>query len=106
MTIINDIPPSVLGMPQVGEELVATTGVWEGIPTSYDYQWQSAADIHGKNLTNVGTNSPSFTPVTQANYFRVGVTATNDTGSLQVFSDFVGSGGGNRRQKFVALTIS
>lgn len=92
LPLSNDVAPSVLGMPAVGEELTATGGVWANIPTDYSYQWQSATDGGGTGLANIGTNGSSYTLTgsESAKYIRVGVTASNGGGSLQVFSSYVG----------------
>lgn len=60
-TVIDIIPtittaPSLSGTPQQGVSFTANAGVWTHNPTSIARQWQS-------NGVNVGTNSPSYTPV-------------------------------------------
>jgi hypothetical protein len=66
----------VPNVSQVGSNLTCTMGTWNGVPTSYAYQWR----ING---TNVGINSPTY--ATQvADVGGTGtciVTATNAAGS-------------------------
>jgi len=54
---------------------------------TYSYQWQSSPDATFSSPTNVGTNSPSFTPMglTSSTCYRVLVSSTN---SVSVYSDF------------------
>ena len=64
-------PPAV-----VGSVLNCTLGNWFGVPTSYAYQWK-------RGVTNVGTNSNTYTVVAgdAANTITCVVSATNANGT-------------------------
>lgn len=50
----NKQAPAVLGTPQVGETLTATTGVWSSAPGSYTYQWfADGVAIKGATLSTL-----------------------------------------------------
>lgn len=68
--------PSLSGTPQQGVAFTATAGVWTHNPTSISRQWQS-------NGVNVGTNSPSYTPVAGdvGHTLTIAETATNTGGT-------------------------
>jgi hypothetical protein len=63
----------------VGDSLACSTGNWYGAPTSFAYQWKSAA-------ANVGTNSNTYTPVAgdAGKSITCVVTATNATGGSTI----------------------
>jgi hypothetical protein len=74
---INESPPTVTGNAVVGQVLSSTTGVWQGAPTSYAYQWRrDGAAIGGATAATytlvAGDSTHSITCV---------VTATNSLGS-------------------------
>src|SRR5439155_200055 len=62
---------------------------------SYSYQWQSSSLISFSSPTNVGTNTTTYTPLTNTAdvlYYRVGVTSNGATVysnyvTIQVYSD-------------------
>lgn len=68
--------PVVTGVGQAGNTLSCSTGVWDHAPSSYAYQWKSAA-------ANVGTNVPTYVPVAGdvTKSITCVVTATNAMGS-------------------------
>jgi hypothetical protein len=72
------------GAGGVGVSLICSTGTWDHAPASYAYQWKSAA-------VNVGTNSPTYTPVAgdAAKNITCVVTATNAFGSTPGTSNAV-----------------
>lgn len=72
------------GAGGVGVALSCSTGVWDHAPTTFAYQWKSAA-------TNVGTNSPTYTPVAgdAAKAVTCVVTATNTFGATPGTSNAV-----------------
>ena len=50
----NKQEPAVLGTPQVGQTLTATTGVWSSAPGSYTYQWfADGVAIKGATLSTL-----------------------------------------------------
>lgn len=76
---VNTVLPSISGIPQVGEVLTASPGVWTGGGIVFTYQWQVDAAGNG-TFTNVGgATSRTYTPVVgdQTDRVRVIVTATN-----------------------------
>ncbi len=77
----------------VGEQIQAGTGTWQGVPTSFAYQWQSSAD-GSTGWANVTGENRSDYIVLEADaglWFRVEIVATNAGGSSSaVFSEAVG----------------
>src|SRR5579859_1583103 len=72
------------------------TGV-SGGNGSYYYQWQSSATSSFSNVTNVGTNSPSYSPpaLTSATYYQVivtsnGVSKTSGYALVDVYPQLIG----------------
>ncbi len=54
-------PPSISGLPEVGEELGGSTGVWSGA-TEYSYQWERC-DIGTPECTPIaGAVEPAYVP--------------------------------------------
>jgi len=76
-------PPTITGTPQVGVELTAVDGTWEGEP-EFAYTWRSGTDIVGSDAT--------YTPVEsdEGNDITVTVTARNRWGSKSATSAAVG----------------
>lgn len=76
-------PPTITGTPQVGVELTAVEGTWEGDP-EFGYQWRSGNDIVGTEAT--------YTPVEadEGNDITVTVIARNRWGSRSATSAAVG----------------
>jgi hypothetical protein len=75
--------PSVAGATTEGDTLTATSGTWEGSPTSYAYQWQDC-NTSGTGCANVGgANATTYvlTAAAVGHTVRVVVTATNAGGS-------------------------
>jgi hypothetical protein len=77
--------------PRVGDSLIATTGSWNGSPTSFKYQFlrcNNATDA--TKCANAGPNSASnsytLAGAEKGKYMRVTVTATNAGGSTQATS--------------------
>lgn len=78
----NVLKPAVSGVPQVGVELTALDGTWNGGPT-LAYQWQA----NGGSWTNIsGATGKTYTPVVGqvGQPLRVGVVATNSLGAAAV----------------------
>jgi chitodextrinase len=76
-------PPSVTGLAQIGQTVVATPGVWLNAPTTYAYQWETC-DADGSGCSEIpGATSPGYlleeAEVDDA--VRVVVTASNAAGS-------------------------
>jgi hypothetical protein len=82
----NTTPPSVVGSPVVGQILTATPGTWTGSGITYAYAW-SRCDAAGTTCAVIGgATQTTYTLVTAdlGKRLKVGVTATNTTGSNSV----------------------
>ena len=88
----NTTAPVVTGTPQVGQTLTASQGTWNGGPTSFSHQWQSATTSVGPFADIAGATSNSFavTSAQQFLYLRAVVTASNAQGSSAAPSNVVG----------------
>jgi hypothetical protein len=85
--------PYASGIAQVGQIVSGTVGGWRNNPTSFSFQWQSAATFGG-SYTNIGAaTSQTYTPVIGdlGKFLRVVVTATNSAGSASANSNPVGA---------------
>ena len=85
---VNTALPAVSGSPVEGQTLSATTGSWEGSPTSYTYQWEDCSTA-GQACTNIvkATSSTYKLASTDVGHtLRVVVTATNTGGSTKATS--------------------
>jgi hypothetical protein len=89
----NTALPSIAGTPRVGSTLTALTGSWSNNPTSYSFQWQSAATVGGTYTNIAGATSQSYVLTSgELNLFvRVVVTATNTGGSTPATANAVGA---------------
>ena len=80
--------PTVSGSPVEGQTLSATTGSWEGSPTSYTYQWEDC-NTAGQACTNIAKATSSTYKLASTDVghtLRVIVTATNTGGSTKASS--------------------
>jgi hypothetical protein len=83
---VNTVAPVISGTGIVGQTLTSTTGTYTGDePITLSYQWK-------RGITNVGTNSNSYTLVTgdAAANITCDVTATNAAGSVTTTSNAIG----------------
>lgn len=82
---VNTSAPVITGTNSVGNVLTTTNGTWDGGVTSYSYQWK-------RGVTNIGTNSPTYTIVSAdaGNIITCVVTATNPQGSTNATSNNFG----------------
>lgn len=71
---VNITPPVISGSHVRNTAHSCSTGTWTNSPTSFSYQWVLLPS------TNVGTNSPNYTPTVNGFYVCY-VTATNAAGS-------------------------
>jgi polysaccharide biosynthesis protein PslG len=92
-------PPSNTSLPQingtftVGQTLTATTGSWNGSPSSYAYQWKRC-DTVGNNCASIagaGAASYLLVSVDAGTTLRVAVTAANTGGSATATSAATGA---------------
>jgi hypothetical protein len=84
----NAAPPTIAGLPQVGQTLTAGRGMWAGDQLAYAYQWQRC-DAAGAGCVDVGgATTPTYVPVTDdvGSTIRVKVTASNGLGSSSAVS--------------------
>jgi len=77
-------PPVNVDVPLVyqdGALLTCTLGNWEGVPTSYAYQWQTGGNVVGSNQANY-----TVTPEMVGYAVTCSVTATNAGGQASATS--------------------
>ena len=84
----NSVAPSISGTLAYNSVLTAANGTWSPNPTSYAYQWQSAATSGGTYSNISGATSSTYTLTTSdmGKYVKVQVTATNAGGSNSALS--------------------
>ncbi len=84
----NTSPPTIGGMPKVGQTLTVSPGSWSGNPTSFDYQWQDCnLDIVVCTAIVGATGTTYGVRVTDLGFrLRVVVTARNGKGSATAAS--------------------
>jgi hypothetical protein len=83
----NTVPPSISGMPNVGQTLTCAIGTWTGQPTiTYDYVWR-------RGLTTVGT-AATYVPVAA------------DVGSTLVCTVVASNGLGSAAANSPAVTVA
>lgn len=76
---VNSLAPSIVGVPQQGQVLTESHGVWSNNPTNYSYRWQDC-DSSGNNCAPIAaatsqTYKPTSTDV--GHTIRVQETASN-----------------------------
>lgn len=76
---VNIEAPAVTPAVFVGDSAGATPGVWQGQPSSFDYQWQTNPGTGWEDIT--GATSNSFGPINDPGDYRVRVVATNLIGA-------------------------
>ena len=83
-TLTNSALPVVTSIPQQGGLLGASTGLWNGLPSTYSYQW-NRCDVNGLNCSPIsGANTQTYALLAPADplaTFAVTVTASNSFGS-------------------------
>lgn len=87
-TPTNTTLPTVTGTAQVGQTLTASTGAWDGSPTSFAFQWQrcSAAGTSCVDLPGATGGTYVVTAGDAGSTIRVVVTATNSVGGVSAAS--------------------
>jgi hypothetical protein len=78
--------PAVTGAPLEGQELNATTGTWDGSPTSYQYQWQRCEQANGASCADISDATDAsyvLQKVDTEKFIRVGVVASADGGDSE-----------------------
>jgi hypothetical protein len=91
----NTALPSISGVLKLEKPLSATTGTWSGTePITYGYQWQLCNALKQAtscaNISEATSSTFLLKLLDVGNTLRVGVTATNTRGSVQVFSAITG----------------
>jgi hypothetical protein len=84
----NTALPTITGTAQVGQTLTATTGVWNGSPTGFAFQWQrcSATGTSCVDLPGATGGTYVVTAGDAGSTIRVVVVATNSVGSASTAS--------------------
>jgi hypothetical protein len=85
---VNQVLPQISGQVQQGGTLAASSGSWDGSPTSYAYQWQEC-DGSGAGCTNLSGATSSRYELTADDLgrtVRVVVTASNADGATSATS--------------------
>lgn len=88
----NSVSPSISGTTAYASTLTAGNGTWTSNPTSFTYQWSSAATAGGSYSNISGATAQTYSPTTSdiGRYLKVAVTATNAGGSNSATSSNVG----------------
>jgi hypothetical protein len=84
----NTAPPTIIGSTVVGQTLTATPGTWTGSGITYAYAWSRCDTAGGACAVIAGANQTTYrlAAADLGKTIRVGVTATNTTGSNTVTS--------------------
>ena len=79
----NTALPAISGNARQGQTLSTTKGSWNGAPTSYAYQWErcNAAGASCADISGAAGSSYVLAASDIGSTLRIGVTATNSTGS-------------------------
>lgn len=81
-TSADQVPPTINGPLQAGDQVAADVGVWSNLPLGYTYQWELCG-ADGSDCTSLpGATSPNYviTPAEVGSTLRVLVSATNAQG--------------------------
>ncbi len=81
-------PPSIVGVPGVGQVLRASTGTWSGAPTAYTFRWESCDDQGGGCAARQDGRRSQYTVRGDdaGRRLRVVVTASNEDGRADAAS--------------------
>lgn len=81
---VNTSLPTIMGVPAVGQPLIATAGTWSNTPVSYSFSWWWGDTFAGI----AGATSPTYTPVAGdlGHPLFVSVTGINGDGSVSAAS--------------------
>ena len=86
---LNTVRPSITGIAQVGQTLVASTGAWTDPSSAFTYRWRRC-DANGNTCSDIiGATGATYAPamIDAGSTLRVAVTATNSGGSAEATSD-------------------
>jgi hypothetical protein len=86
---VNTSPPVISGTAQEGNVLTVSPGAWRGTaPIGFRYQWLRCSASGGRcgAISGATTTSRVLTSADVGHALRVGVTATNSSGSASVLS--------------------
>lgn len=82
---VNSTSPVVSGIPNTGQVLTTSNGIWTNSPTQYDYQWFS-----GSSPVGIDQNTYTLQTSDIAAFVYAVVTASNTSGGTQATSNSVG----------------
>jgi hypothetical protein len=99
----NTSPPVILGSPEQGQTLAATSGSWTNNPSALSYQWQRC-DPGCANIAGATSRSYILAAGDIGASVRVTVTATNSGGSGRASSSGIGPIGPGLQQVKAALS--
>lgn len=79
---VNTTPPTVTGIPRVGQTLTAQNGTWENSPTAFEYRWLRCGPTGGRCVAIPAATEMTYTlvAVEVGRTMRVRVTAVNADG--------------------------
>jgi hypothetical protein len=79
---VNQLPPVIPGVPQVGKMLTATPGTWTESPTSFVFEWLRCTSAGTGCSSIAGAHSSAYAPDQEdlGNTLRVSVIAVNAAG--------------------------
>jgi len=89
---LNSSLPTISGLPQQGQTLMAQPGTWANDPAHYAYQWRDC-DASGANCADIaGATSPTYVPAGSDvnSTIKVAVTASNAGGANTALSAATG----------------
>lgn len=85
---VNTSPPTISGTLTQNQTLTASNGLWSNGPTSYTYQWYRVVNGVSTAISNATSGTYVLSSSDVGTTVRVGVTASNATGSATAYSSY------------------